>query len=68
MATLLPVVRSHAVQAPPHNISAASLNVVQNDTGNTVNLVTVSAPLSINDLRVRPGSNRGVLLVNHAKN
>jgi len=44
---------------PPHNISAANLNVVENDTGNTVNSVTVTAPLTINDMRVRPGSNRG---------
>jgi hypothetical protein len=59
LAALLPVVRSHAVQAPPHNISAANLSVIQNDTGNTVNSVAVSAPLSLNDMRVRPGSNRG---------
>ena len=44
---------------PPHNISAGNLEVIQNDTGNTVNSVTVSAPLTINDFRVRPGSNRG---------
>jgi len=48
-----------SAKPPPHNIAAANLDVVQNDTGNTVNSVTVIAPLSINDLRVRPGSNRG---------
>lgn len=48
-----------AAQAPPHKISAANLRVVQNDTGNTANSVTVDATLSINDMRVRPGSNRG---------
>jgi len=48
-----------ASDAPPHNISAANLNVIQNDTGNTADSVTVTAPLSINDLRVRIGSNRG---------
>src|SRR5262245_44472172 len=45
--------------APPHNISAMNLNVIQNDTGNTVDSVTVNANLSINDMRVRVGSNRG---------
>ena len=50
---------ARAAQAPPHKISAANLRVVQNDTGNTVNSVTVDATLSINDMRVRPGSNRG---------
>lgn len=44
---------------PPHNISAGNLEVIQNDTGNTVNSVSVGAPLTINDFRVRPGSNRG---------
>ncbi|HEX7653900.1 MAG TPA: hypothetical protein VF607_10360, partial [Verrucomicrobiae bacterium] len=44
---------------PPHNISAGNLEVMQNDTGNTANSVTVTASLSINDFRVRPGSNRG---------
>jgi hypothetical protein len=44
---------------PPHNISAANFEVIQLDTGNTVNSVSVSAPLTINDMRVRPGSNRG---------
>src|SRR5262245_5489674 len=48
-----------AGSAPPHNISAMNLNVVQNDTGNTVDSVTVTANLSINDMRVRVGSNRG---------
>ena len=43
-----------------HNVSAASLTVVQNDLGNTTNSVTVTAPLSINDLRVRPGSVKGI--------
>ena len=44
---------------PPHNISAGNLEVIQVDTGNTVNSVIVTCPLSINDFRVRPGSNRG---------
>lgn len=50
---------AHAADAPPHNISAANLSVVQNDSGNTADSVTVDATLSINDMRVRPGSNRG---------
>ena len=48
-----------AAQAPPHNISAANLNVVQNDSANTEASVTVTTSLSINDMRVRNGSNRG---------
>ena len=48
-----------ASDAPPHNISAANLNVIQNDSGNTADSVTVTATLSINDMRVRAGSNRG---------
>lgn len=59
LITLTAGLRLQAAQAPPHNISAANLNVVQNDTGNTVNSVTVTDTLSINDLRVRTGSNRG---------
>jgi len=59
-ATILAIsLSTHATPPPPHNISAANINVVQNDTGNTTNSVTVTAPLSINDLRIRPGSNRG---------
>src|SRR5215475_7632953 len=50
---------ARAAQAPPHNISAANLNVIQNDTGNTEASVTVTTTLSINDMRVRNGSNRG---------
>ncbi len=44
---------------PPHNISAANFEVLQKDTGNTIDSVVVTAPLSINDMRVRAGSNRG---------
>ncbi|MEI6194060.1 MAG: DNRLRE domain-containing protein, partial [Verrucomicrobiota bacterium] len=54
-ATAIPA----GAKPPPHNISAGNLEVIQNDTGNTVNSVTVTCPLSINDFRVRPGSNRG---------
>ncbi len=57
--SLASVITARAAQAPPHNISAANFTVIQNDTGNTVDSVTVTAPLTINDLRVRPGSNRG---------
>lgn len=59
IAAVTALAPARAAQAPPHKISAANLRVVQNDTGNTVNSVTVDATLSINDLRVRPGSNRG---------
>ena len=53
----LPAARAGTIS---HNVSAASLTVVQNDLGNTTNSVTVTAPLSINDLRVRPGSVKGI--------
>jgi phospholipase C len=48
-----------AVGQVQHNIAAANIVVVQNDTGNTTNSVTVSTALSINDFRIRTGSNRG---------
>jgi hypothetical protein len=57
--TLSALTSARAVEAPPHKISAMNLNVIQNDTGNTANSVTVTSTLSINDMRVRPGSNRG---------
>ena len=41
-------------------VSAANVNVVQNDTGNTTNSVTATTTLSINDMRIRPGSIRGI--------
>jgi hypothetical protein len=48
---------------PHHDIAAANLNVQQNDTGNTTNSVTITAPLSINDMQVRVGSIRGTYSV-----
>ena len=57
--SLAAITSARAAQAPPHNISAANLDVVQNDSANTEASVTVTAPLSINDMRVRVGSNRG---------
>ena len=42
-----------------HTIAAANLDVVQVDRFNTEDSVIVTAPLSINDFRVRDGSNRG---------
>ena len=42
-----------------HNISAANIAVVQNDSGNTTNSVTVTTAISINQLSIREGSNRG---------
>jgi autotransporter-associated beta strand protein len=42
-----------------HHIAAANIAVVQNDTNNTSASVTVSTALSINDFRIRTGSNRG---------
>ena len=57
--SLVAITSARAAQAPPHNISAANLDVAQNDSANTEASVTVTAPLSINDMRVRVGSNRG---------
>ncbi|MDR3377951.1 MAG: Ig-like domain-containing protein [Verrucomicrobiae bacterium] len=49
-----------AVPARAQNgLAAVNLQVVENDTNNTTDSVTVTATLSINDLRVRGGSNRG---------
>jgi hypothetical protein len=58
-ALILTAPTARAAQAPPHNISAANLNVIQNDAANTEASVTVTTSLSINDMRVRNGSNRG---------
>lgn len=48
-----------AGETPPHGIPAINLSVTQNDTGNSVDSVTLETKLTINDLRIRPGSNRG---------
>jgi len=42
-----------------HNVAAALIDVVQNDTGNNATSVTVTAPVAMNDFRIRAGSNRG---------
>ena len=49
---------SATAQNVAHHIAAANLNVVQNDASNNTASVTVTATLSINDFRVRAGSNR----------
>ncbi len=46
-------------QSSGHDISAGNLIVVHNDSGDTTNSVTVSMEYSVNDMRVRIGSNRG---------
>src|SRR5687767_9215405 len=48
-----------AAPPPPHGISAANINVVQNDTNNTAGSVTITASNVINDFRIRSGGNRG---------
>jgi autotransporter translocation and assembly factor TamB len=40
-------------------VSAANINVVQNSAANTAAAVTVTLDNSINDFRIRSGSNRG---------
>ena len=56
MAALNP--SAHAAQ-PVHDISAATVIVVQNDAFNTTASVTLSTGLRINGFKIRPGSNRG---------
>jgi hypothetical protein len=58
MAALALVPALHATP-PAHNIAAGNFEVVVNDVGDTTNSVTVTCPLSINDYRLRPNSNRG---------
>lgn len=57
--TALALVPGVRATPPGHNIAAGIFNVVVNDVGDTTNSVTVTCPLSINDYRLRPGSNRG---------
>ena len=59
----IPVLAATTVDNEPpiiYPVSAANVNVVQNDIGNTTLSVTVTPTLSINDMRVRPGSIRGI--------
>ncbi len=46
-----------------HGVSAANLRVLQSDLANTTNSVSVSVEQSINDFRLRDGSNRGDYMV-----
>src|SRR5262245_25077095 len=55
----LALVSSFRSAQAQHGIAAANIQVVQNDTNNTIDSVSVTATLSINDLRVRGESNRG---------
>jgi hypothetical protein len=55
----LAAISSALAQQVSHGVSAANLVVVQNDTGNTTNSVTVTAALSINQFSIRDNSNRG---------
>lgn len=48
-----------SVHGQNHGVSAANIQVVQRDAGNTTNSVELIPLLSVNDLRVRDGSNRG---------
>ena len=51
--------KREVMDATLHHIAAGNVNVVQNDTGNTVASVTVTSPYSFNGFQVRTGSNRG---------
>lgn len=46
-------------QTGPPGVAATLLNVVQNDSSNNTASVTVTATLTVGDLSVRSGSNRG---------
>jgi hypothetical protein len=46
-----------------HGVSAALIRVVQNDEGNTTDSVTVTTTVSVNECKVRDGSNRGDFFV-----
>ncbi|HEY4416565.1 MAG TPA: phospholipase C, phosphocholine-specific [Verrucomicrobiae bacterium] len=60
LAAIWLVTFGQAVEAAalPDQISAANILVQQNDTNNTTDSVTVTTGLSINDFRIRSGSNR----------
>ncbi len=53
---LLAALPSAQAVSGTNQISAANINVVQNDTGNTAASVTLSTPVSINDFRVINGT------------
>lgn len=46
-------------QAVAYGVAAALINVVQNDTNNATTSVTVTAALTVGDISIRDGSNRG---------
>jgi hypothetical protein len=58
-AAALAAAFSLSAQTAGHGVSAAYLSVVQHSPSNTTDAITVSAPLAINDFRVRGNSNRG---------
>ena len=45
-------------QQAGHDIAAALIHVVENDSANTTNSVTVTTTVSINEFKIRDGSNR----------
>src|SRR5436190_10198676 len=55
----LSLVPSLRATPPAHNIAAGNFDVQVNDVNDTATSVTVTCPLSINDYRIRTGSNRG---------
>ncbi len=55
----VPIFSAYADLTPPHNIIAARVNVLQNDTGNLTTSVTMSLSYTIGDFELRTGSNRG---------
>ncbi|WP_254512720.1 DNRLRE domain-containing protein [Anatilimnocola floriformis] len=44
------------MDATPHHIAAANINVQQNDPGNAATSVTITTPYSFNDFRIRGGN------------
>src|SRR6266487_1142792 len=59
VAVLHALVPAARAELPRHNVTAANINVVQNDTNNTTASVTVTTSDTIGDFRIRNGSNRG---------
>ena len=56
---LLLILSSARIAAQSAGIAAANLQVAQHDSSNNTASVTVTTSLSVNDFRIRTGSNRG---------
>src|ERR1044071_5312047 len=59
LTSLIAATQFAGAQDVSHGISAGLINVIQNDTSNNVESVTVTAPIAINGFFIRDDSNRG---------